>query len=116
MGRGAMPGRMGSVRPAVDGLVAGSAVEHQRPGSALREPDRAGRHRPEQCDDNRRAIEDEYGLHFFRPRMMVVIGRRGGISPLEFRRAESDVKELQLVTYDDLLDRARLKLRKVPRN
>jgi hypothetical protein len=45
----------------------------------------------------------------------VVIGRRGDISPVEFRCAELDLPMHTIATYDHLIDRARLKLRKIPR-
>jgi cold shock CspA family protein len=61
---------------------------------------------------NRDAIEEEYGLKFFRPKMIVIVGKRGAYSPAELRKAESDIPQLTLITYDDLLERARSRLRK----
>lgn len=58
---------------------------------------------------NREFARRTYGLEFFRPRMIVVIGRRQEYSPIEFRRAESEVPQLTITTYDDLLERARLR-------
>lgn len=60
---------------------------------------------------NRRLVEEAHGLRFFRPKMIVVIGRRGGVSPVELRRAEGDVPHLAILTYDHLLEQARHKLR-----
>ena len=54
---------------------------------------------------NRKLFRDSYGLNAFRPRMFVVIGRRGSVDPMAFRRAEEEVPFLTLRTYDDLLDR-----------
>ncbi|MET8697348.1 Shedu anti-phage system protein SduA domain-containing protein [Kitasatospora sp. NPDC004723] len=57
----------------------------------------------------RREIEQAYGLRFYRPRMLVVIGKRAGVDPVQLRQAEADVPNLLLITYDDLLERARAK-------
>jgi cold shock CspA family protein len=59
---------------------------------------------------NRERFRAKYGLDAFRPRMLVVIGRRGKMDPLEWRRLEGDLPELHVQTYDDLLDRAKRKL------
>ena len=45
--------------------------------------------------------------------MFVVIGRRGKISPIQLRKVEQDVPRLNLLTYDDLLERARYKLKSI---
>lgn len=61
---------------------------------------------------NRKAIEEIYGLRFFRPRMTVVIGKRSDYFAYDLRKAEGDVPHLTITTYDDLLDRARSRLRR----
>ncbi|MEU6731812.1 Shedu anti-phage system protein SduA domain-containing protein [Streptomyces physcomitrii] len=58
------------------------------------------------------AIEETYGLRFFRPRMMVLIGKRSDYSASDLRSAESDVPNLSIVTYDDILERAKARLRR----
>ncbi|MGW1524476.1 Shedu anti-phage system protein SduA domain-containing protein [Streptomyces sp. NPDC002159] len=65
-------------------------------------------------DDARKrmAIEEAYGLRFFRPRMMVLIGKRSDYSASDLRNAETDVPNLSIVTYDDILERARARLRR----
>ncbi|MFD3422779.1 Shedu anti-phage system protein SduA domain-containing protein [Streptomyces decoyicus] len=60
----------------------------------------------------RLAIEESYGLRFFRPRMMVLIGKRSDYSATDLRNAETDVPNLSIVTYDDILERARARIRK----
>lgn len=60
-------------------------------------------------EKNRIAIRDKYSLRMFRPKMFVIIGRRGKIDPIEVRRMESDYPNLHLRTYDDLIDRAKAK-------
>ncbi|RGD60442.1 DUF4263 domain-containing protein [Kitasatospora xanthocidica] len=64
-------------------------------------------------DEHRReAVHQMYGLHFFRPRMIVVIGQRKAVDPVQLRAAESDVPGLTLVAYDDILERARHRIRR----
>ncbi|WP_346428947.1 Shedu anti-phage system protein SduA domain-containing protein [Streptomyces sp. WAC 01529] len=65
----------------------------------------------EDCD-KRAAVENSYGLRFFRPRMMVLIGKRSGYRAIDLRNAESDLPNLSIVTYDDVLERARSRIRK----
>jgi GNAT superfamily N-acetyltransferase len=60
---------------------------------------------------NRKAIEETYGLRFFLPKMMVVIGRRSDYLANDLRKAESVVPELAITTYDDLLERARFRMK-----
>ena len=59
--------------------------------------------------NNRKAIFKKYGLQAFRPKMFVIIGRRGKIDPIEVRKMESDLPNLHLRTYDDLIDRFKAK-------
>lgn len=61
---------------------------------------------------NRKAIEEIYGLRFFRPRMVVVIGKRADYLAYDLRKAESDIPHLTITTYDDLLERARSRMRR----
>ncbi|WP_399089563.1 Shedu anti-phage system protein SduA domain-containing protein [Streptomyces sp. BBFR2] len=64
-------------------------------------------------DERRReAVHATYGLHFFRPRVIVVIGQRKVVDPIQLREAESDVPGLTLITYDDILERARRRVRR----
>ena len=62
-------------------------------------------------EQNRLRVRNTYGINVFRPRMFLVIGRRGTVSPLDVRRAERDLPSVRIQTYDDILDRmtARLK-------
>jgi hypothetical protein len=66
-------------------------------------------------DRNRDDIEEAYGLRFFQPRMIVVIGKRSEYSPYDLRKAESDVPYLTITTYDDLVERARFRMRQANR-
>ncbi|MDI1458714.1 DUF4263 domain-containing protein [Streptomyces sp. ATE26] len=60
----------------------------------------------------REIVENNYGLRFFRPRQIVLIGERGKYAPNDLRNAESDVPNLSIWTYDDIVERARRRLRK----
>jgi hypothetical protein len=62
--------------------------------------------------EKRTSIERLYGLRLFRPRMMVLIGKRSDYNATDLRNAESDVPNLSIVTYDDILERARKRVRK----
>jgi thioredoxin len=62
-------------------------------------------------EKNRMLVEEQYGLKLFRPRAILVIGRRGTVSPVEFKRAQSDFPAVTIETYDDLLDRFKRKHR-----
>ena len=62
---------------------------------------------------NRQAVEEIYGLRFFRPRMMVIIGKRSEYIAGDLRKAEGDIAGLSITTYDDLLERARSRMRRI---
>lgn len=59
---------------------------------------------------NRKIIQDNYGLIAYKPKMFVVIGRRGNINPIDVRSMESDLPNLYLKTYDDLVFRVKAKI------
>jgi hypothetical protein len=59
---------------------------------------------------NREAVEEAYGLRFFRPNMMVVIGKRSDYLATDLQKAAGDVPQLSITTYDDLLARARSRI------
>ncbi len=60
--------------------------------------------------ENRQRIYREYGLLAFKPKMIVIIGRRGDVDPIAVRKIQSDVPQLVLRTYDDILERAKVRL------
>jgi hypothetical protein len=49
-------------------------------------------------------IKDKYGLLLYKPKMIVIIGRRKQMDPIQVRRIQSDLPGLTLKTYDDILD------------
>ncbi len=56
---------------------------------------------------NRAFIEGRYGIFAYKPRMFVVIGRRGSVSPIIRRSAELAAEDIRLRTYDDIMERMR---------
>ena len=54
---------------------------------------------------NRELIHRAYGIFAYRPRMFVVIGRRGSVDPVIRRNAELTADDIQLRTYDDIVER-----------
>jgi len=60
--------------------------------------------------ENRRVIQDKYGLLAYRPKMFVVIGRKGTLDPLAVRRVEHELPNLYLRTYDDIINRMKSRL------
>ena len=59
---------------------------------------------------NRETIHRNYGLLAYKPRLFVIIGRRGSVSPIELRNMELDTPHLHLRTYDDLLERMKARI------
>jgi thioredoxin len=61
-------------------------------------------------EQHRIEIEDEHGIRVFRPRMFVVIGRSGQTDALTQRRLETQLTDVTLRTWDDVLKVARERL------
>lgn len=65
---------------------------------------------------NRNRLREKYGVDVFRPRLFLILGRRGDVSAIERRRAEADVPDrISVKTYDDILDRAKIRLARMQR-
>jgi hypothetical protein len=60
--------------------------------------------------ENRDLIHRTYRLMAYKPKMIVIIGRRGDVDPIAVRGIETDLPRLILRTYDDVLNRARARL------
>lgn len=56
-------------------------------------------------DRNRQAVKERFGLRSYKPRMIVVIGRKGTINPLFARDIEIEHPSVELRTYDEIVDR-----------
>ena len=61
-------------------------------------------------EKNRQVIRERYGRSAYRPKMIVIIGRRGAIDPIAVRRMEQDIPNLYLRTYDDVINRMKAKV------
>lgn len=61
--------------------------------------------------ENRERFQNRYGLNAFRPRLFVIIGRRGRVDPIEWRKIETSSPDFHIRTYDDVLERAKHKLK-----
>ncbi len=61
-------------------------------------------------EKNRKTIYEKYGLLAYRPKMFVIIGRRGEVNPIDVRKIQSDVPNLYLRTYDEVIGRMKAKI------
>jgi cold shock CspA family protein len=61
-------------------------------------------------EKNRKTIQEKFGLLAYRPKMFVIIGRRGNVSPIDVRNMQSDVPNIDLKTYDDLICRIKTRI------
>lgn len=59
---------------------------------------------------NRDKFQERYGLLAYRPKMFVIIGRRCNVNPLDIRKMETDLPNLYLHTYDDIINRMKAKV------
>lgn len=67
-------------------------------------------------EGNRKTFEDAYpGLRAFKPKMFVIIGRQGTVNPIARRDIETDLPNLILHTYDELLTRMKWKVNAMKR-
>src|ERR1044072_509445 len=60
--------------------------------------------------DHQDRLEERYGLKAYKPRMYLVLGRTGKVSPIERRKIEFDIPGITLRTYDDVLERMKRKV------
>lgn len=62
-------------------------------------------------ENNRIAFQNTHpGLQAYKPKMFVIIGRRGEIDPFTRRGVESDLPNITLRTYDEVLSRAKWRI------
>lgn len=65
-------------------------------------------------ETNRAKFRDKYPLlSVYRPRMFVIIGRQGQERPIAARAVEADMPDIDLRTYDDVLNRNKWKLERM---
>jgi thioredoxin len=58
----------------------------------------------------RRRVESEYGLVAYKPRLFLIIGKRGSVDPFAVKRMEQGFSDVSVRTYDDILKRMEAKL------
>lgn len=61
-------------------------------------------------DKYRKRIKDKYRLSAYRPKLFVIIGRRGDVSPIDVRRMEADIPNINVKSYDDIFVRMNAKI------
>jgi hypothetical protein len=60
---------------------------------------------------NRKKIKEEFGIEVYRPRLAVVIGRKAHFEDeLQRQQLRSDWNDIDVVTYDDILEQAKRRL------
>lgn len=65
--------------------------------------------------ENRNRILEKFGLLAFKPKMIVIIGRRGSVNPIDVRKIESDIPNIHLRTYDEVIACAKAKVDRLRR-
>ncbi|MCP4629981.1 MAG: DUF4263 domain-containing protein, partial [bacterium] len=59
-------------------------------------------------EKNRNKIQENYGLLSYKPMMLVIIGRKGNVDPIDLKIMDSDIPpNVRVLTYDDVVDRAK---------
>jgi hypothetical protein len=58
-------------------------------------------------EDNRSKILQEYGLLAYKPKLFVIIGRRGPVTPFVRRRIDIGTPDTTVLTYDDIIEKIR---------
>jgi hypothetical protein len=61
-------------------------------------------------EKNRNAVYEKHRLLAFKPRLIVIIGRRGDVSSIDLRKMQLDVPQLCVRTYDDLISRMQARI------
>lgn len=61
-------------------------------------------------EKNRQKVYEKYGILAYRPKMFVIIGRRGDVDPIDIRKMQTDVPNINLRTFDEIIDRMKSKI------
>jgi hypothetical protein len=59
---------------------------------------------------NRRSVKDRFGLEIYRPRLAMIIGRTIGEQSEFQQKVRSRISDVDVVTYDEGVERARRRL------
>lgn len=62
--------------------------------------------------NNRKWVQEKYGINVYYPKRKLVVGRRFDFSHEEWRKIVSEYNNVEIITYDDLIDRVRVQLYK----
>ncbi|CAA0186288.1 Shedu anti-phage system protein SduA domain-containing protein [Acinetobacter baumannii] len=54
--------------------------------------------------NNRQWVKDTYGLDVYKPRRILIVGRRSDFNTNEWREIMADYRDLEIMTFDDLID------------
>ncbi len=54
--------------------------------------------------NNRQWFQHKYGFNVYKPRRILVVGRRADFEPQVWREIQADHQDLEILTFDDLID------------
>ncbi len=60
---------------------------------------------------NRKRILGRHGLHLYKPNMLVIIGRQSNLDPVQIKKIHNDLSNLKLISYDEVLNKMKRKLK-----
>lgn len=61
--------------------------------------------------ENRKKIQQEYGLELYNPNLIAVIGRRKIIDPILIKHIQKDIPQITVKTYDDIIEKMKFKIK-----
>jgi hypothetical protein len=64
-------------------------------------------------EENREKVFKNTGIRAFKPKLILLMGKRELLNPFDIRRQESENPDVSLITYDDLVFRAKNKLNRL---
>lgn len=81
----------------------------QRFSSAIAEASAQLRTYRDYFDDKeqRQRIKQRYGVTAYRPKLAVIVGKTPDIDDVLYKQIESDLQNIEVITYDDLVKRAK---------
>lgn len=66
-------------------------------------------------EKHRTRIQEKYGLLAYKPKMFLIIGRRGNVNPITARGVQNDFQGLTFSTYDEVIARMKWRLDRMKR-
>ena len=52
-------------------------------------------------------VQQRYSIQAYRPRLAVIIGRAPNCDDILYKQIEDGVRDIEVITYDDLIKRAK---------